>query len=236
MSRLLEAEEPGRGKPMSGGNLRELPKIISALPWALFLGSVVLLLPHALFGQHSPPTSAEVAAFAERVRVERTMGEEVPVPDVIFNTLMADAPSDYPPCNPKDRNDLDAHEVSLGSGGARILAIQGRGLCFCSPTGNCQLWIYRVKDGAYRELLGIGTVQLFGFVKSSAHGHPDLVAWSHGSATDYGVRLFRFNGYRYRNSGEWEEQYEYLDDAGQVVDVKKPRIIPHFSSEEQIPK
>ncbi len=232
----VETEEPCLRKPLNLTSLKEILKMGVAFARPTVLASVVLLLPHALFGQHSPPTSAQVAAFAERVRTERTMGKEVPVPDLIFNTLKADAPSDYPPCNPKDRNDLDAHEVSLGSGGARILAIQGRGLCFCSPTGNCQLWIYRVKDGAYRELLGIGTVRLFGFVKSSTHGYPDLVAWSHGSATDYGVRLFRFNGYRYKDSGEWEEQYAYLDDAGQVVDVKKPRIIPHFSSEEQIPK
>ena len=236
MNSFFETGQRGPRKRMGCRNLKPFPKIRPALAWALVLGSVVLLVPHALLGQHTPPTSAEVAAFAERVRVERTMGKEVPVPDLIFNTLMADAPSNYPPCDPKDPNDLDAHEVSFGSGGAGILAIQGRGLCFCSPTGNCQLWIYRVKDGAYHELLGIGTVQFFGFVKSSTHGYPDLVAWSHGSATDYGVRLFRFNDYRYRNSGDWEEQYEYLDAAGQVVDVKKPRIIPHFSSEEQIPK
>jgi len=164
------------------------------------------------------------------------MGKEVHVPDLISDELMADAPSDYPPCDPKDRNDLGAHEISLGAGRANVLAIQGRGDCFCSPTGNCELWIYRVRHGAYRQLLAIGTVQIFGFVKSATNGYPDLVAWSHGSATDYEVRLFRFNGHRYEDSGGWDEEYEYLDESGEVVDVKKPRIIPHFSSEEQIPK
>ena len=202
---------------------------------ALLLAATVLLWPPTLPAQHTPPTAREVEAFAERARSGRTVGKEVRLPDWLFNELVADLPADHPYCHPKDRNILGAHQIFLGSNLQGGLAIQGQGTCFCSPTGNCEFWIYQLKSGKYRAVLRRGSVQVFGFLKSRTHGYPDLVTWSHGSATDSGGRLFRFDGNRYVASGSWDEQYEYLGDDGKIVTPDKPRITPHFSSKDELP-
>jgi hypothetical protein len=78
-------------------------------------------------------------------------------------------------------------------------------------------------------------VQTFGFLRSRTHGYPDLVTWSHGSATDRSAQLFRFDGNQYVDSGGWEEEYEYLDEDGQTVTPDKPRITSHFWGKDAIP-
>jgi len=76
---------------------------------------------------------------------------------------------------------------------------------------------------------------MFGFLKSRTRGYPDLVTWSHGSATESGGRLFRFDGNRYVASGSWDEEYEYLGDDGKIVTPDRPRIKSHFSSKDELP-
>jgi hypothetical protein len=76
---------------------------------------------------------------------------------------------------------------------------------------------------------------MFGFLKSRTHGYPDLVTWSHGSATESGAQLFRFDGNRYIASGGWDEEYEYLGDDGKVVTTDKPSIKSHFSKRDELP-
>jgi hypothetical protein len=202
---------------------------------ALLLATAVLLSPHLLLAQRAPPTALEVEAFAERAASEEYVGKEVRVPDRIFNKLVAEVPADCPSFHPEDRKVLVAHQVLLGSN-LRALAIQGNDGCFCSPTGNCALWIYQIKDGKYRAVLRRGSVKTSGFLKSRTHGYPDLVAWSHGSATMSGARLFRFDGNRYVASGGWDVQFEYLGDDGQIVKPDQPRITSHFTSKDQLPK
>ena len=118
----------------------------------------------------------------------------------------------------------------------RDRAIKGGGGCFCSPTGNCAFWIYQLKDGKYRAVLSRGSVQSFGFLKSRSHGYPDLVTWSHGSATMSAAKLYRFDGNRYVASGGWDVEFEYLGDDGQIVKPDEPRITSHFTSKDQLPQ
>lgn len=198
--------------------------------------ATIPLCPCGLRAQQIPPTAREVNAFVERAHSERYVGTEIRVPDRIFNDLAAGADSDMPYCNPEDRKDLEGHQIFVGSKVTDILAIQGRTGCFCSPTGNCDFWIYAHKGGKYWVILETGSVQMFGFMKSRTRGFPDLVAWSHGTATETGGRLFRFNGKRYESTGEWDEDYEYLGDNGQIVMPAKPRITSYFTSEDDLPK
>lgn len=198
--------------------------------------AAILFCPYALPAQQIPPTSREVNAFVERAHSERYVGMEVRVPERIFNDLAAGADSDMPYCNPGDRKDLEGHQTIVGSNGGDILAIQGRTGCFCSPTGNCDFRIYAHKGGKYWVILETGSVQMFGFLKSRTHDYPDLVTWSHGTATETGGQLFRFNGKRYESSGEWIEDYEYLGDDGQMVKPAKPRITSYFTSENELPR
>jgi hypothetical protein len=202
----------------------------------LTLAMIMLTWPLPLHAQHTPPTAGEVEAFAELVRSERDQGTKVRVPDKIFNELAATLPDDYPPCHPGDRNILEAHQISPVSKLAGIMVIQGQGGCFCSPTGNCEFWIYELRAAKHRVILHRGSVQMFVFLKSRTHGLPDLVTWSHGSATEHGARLFRFYGSRYVASGGWDEESEYVGDDGKIVTPAIPRITSRFSSEEQLPR
>lgn len=198
--------------------------------------AAILFCPCASPAQQVPPTAREVNAFVERAHSEKYVGTEVRVPDRIFYDLAAGVDADMPYCNPGDRKDLEGHQIFLGSIRGDILAIQGATGCFCSPTGNCDFWIYVHKAGKYWVILETGSVQMFEFLKSRTHGYPDLVTWSHGSATEYGGQLFRFNGKRYASSGTWIEDYEYLGDNSQIVKPDKPRITSYFTCEDELPK
>lgn len=204
---------------------------------ALLLALVVLVLPRTSAAQHNPPSGRVVAAFAERARSEKYEGNSIAVPAAIFQELISQAPPDYPFCRPVDQSLLQADQMPVGSDSqAILLAIQGASLCFCSATGNCEFWVFAEKKGKYDPLLKTDGVQVFGFLKSRTHGYPDLVTWSHESATWQDGRLFRFNGKRYLASGWWEEKYEYLtNDHGDVVGTSELHIISHFVDKNQIP-
>jgi hypothetical protein len=185
--------------------------------------------------QHTPPSGQEVEAFAERARKEGHKGNRVPVPEHILKELAAKAPDDYLPCDRKERNKLEARQILLRSGSVGGLAIQGLGFCYCSPTGNCSFWIYQIRNAKYRLILETDMVQVFGFLRSRTYGYPDLVTWSHGSATQRSGELFRFDGDQFIACGGWEEEYEYLDENGQIVKPAKPRITSHFSDRDALP-
>ena len=202
----------------------------------LLLAATVLLCPHTLPAQHTPPTSREVEAFAERAASERYKGKEVLVPTRVFTELVKGVPTGDPDCHPVDRNMMQAYQIILTPNLLGGLAIKGGGGCFCSPTGNCAFWIYQLKDGKYRAVLSRGSVQSFGFLKSRSHGYPDLVTWSHGSATMSAAKLYRFDGNRYVASGGWDVEFEYLGDDGQIVKPDEPRITSHFTSKDQLPQ
>jgi hypothetical protein len=236
MVATLETGTETSPKSFSLNSLKHLQGAMRISMMALVFANTVLLWPRTLPAQHTPPNAREVEAFAERARSERQVGKKAGVPTWILNELMAGIRADIPYCDSKDRNDLEACEVPRRSNLPGVLAIQGQGGCFCSPTGNCAFWIYQLKNGKYHLLLETDMVQVFGFLKSQTHGYPDLVTWSHGSATMFGAQLFRFNGDHYVASGAWEEDYEYLGADGQIVRVAKPRITSYFTSEDQLPK
>jgi hypothetical protein len=201
---------------------------------ALLFATAVLLSPHLLLAQHTPPTVLEVEAFAERAASEQYKGKEVRVPNRIFTELVKGIPAGYPYCHPDDRNMLQGYQIILTPNLPGGLAIKGGGGCFCSPTGNCALWIYQLRNGKYQLVLSRGSVQSFGFLKSRSHGYPDLVTWQHGSATMSAAKLFRFDGNRYVASGGWDVQF-VLGDDGQV-DSDKTSVTSHFTNKDQIPK
>lgn len=215
--------------------LQRLRNAGSSFAKLLLLAATVFLCPHTLPAQHTPPTSEEVEAFAKRAASEQYKGKEVRVPDQIFTELAKGVPPDVPSCHPDDRNMLQAYHIILTPDLLGALAIKGGGACFCSPTGNCAFWIYQLKDGKYRSVLSRGSVQSFGFLKSRSHGYPDLVTWSHGSATMSAAKLFRFDGNRYVATGGWDVEFEYLGDDGRIVKPDQPRITSHFASKDQLP-
>ena len=216
--------------------LQALRNAASGYAKLLLFAATVFLCPHTLPAQHTPPTDREVEAFAERAASEQYKGKEVRVPDRVFTELARGVPAGAPDCHSIDRNMMQAYKIVLTPNLLGGLAIKGGGGCFCSPTGNCGFWIYQLKDGKYRAILRRGSVQSFGFLKSRSHGYPDLVTWSHGSATMSEAKLYRFDGNQYVASGGWDVEFEYLGDDGQIVKPDEPRITSHFTSKDQLPK
>jgi hypothetical protein len=213
-------------------NLRELGSTVGVSGWLLTLTGIVLIGPQVLSAQHGPPSAQQIQEFAWRARTEANVGKKVPVPDSIFYELKA---KDYD-CTIEARDELETHKVMLGAGMIGVLSIQGHGDCLCSPTGNCDFWIYKPYKGGYRLILETGNVQIFGFLKSRTKGYPDLVTWSHGSAFDSEAQLFRFDGNQYVPSGGWEEEWEYPGENGEMVKPDRPRITSHFSAVDTIPQ
>ena len=201
----------------------------------LCLASIVLPWPRVLSAQHIPPSTEEVTRFAQKARTEMRAGDPVRVPKRVLREISSEAPTDFPPCGAQERSNVEAHKVPFKSKSIRALAIRGKGFCYCGATGNCAFWIYRYRSGKYELILATDMVQTFGFLRSRTHGYPDLVTWSHGSATDRSAQLFRFDGNQYVDSGGWEEEYEYLDEDGQTVTPDKPRITSHFWGKDAIP-
>jgi len=236
MASILKLKAKLLQKSLSLESLHGLRRAVRIPTDALLLATSVLLWPQALPTQHTPPTALEVEAFVDRAASEEYVGKEVRVPDQIFKELVAGVPAGCPDFHPEDRNILVAHQIFFTPDLFVGLAIKGSDGCFCSPTGNCAFWVFQLKSGKYRAVLKRGSVQSFGFLKSRTHGYPDLVTWSHGSATMSGARLFRFDGYRYVASGGWDVEFEYLGDDGQIVKPDKPRITSHFTSKDQIPR
>jgi hypothetical protein len=201
-----------------------------------FLAAIVFSHPQVFPAQHEPPTAGAVERFAERARTERSVGERVPVPDVIFKLLAGKAPPDYPECDREDRDNFETHQFSLRPGVIGGVAVKGSSSCYCSPTGNCEFWVFQLRHGTYRLILQTKMVHVWGFLRSRTKGYPDLVAWSHGSATDSAADLFRFDGMQYVLSGGWEQEFAYIDENGQLIRTARPRITSHFSGSEGIPE
>lgn len=97
-------------------------------------------------------------------------------------------------------NDLRIKRVNLGPDGKSGLAVQGAGLCMCSPTGNCALWIVAERPAGLAAVLQTWGIQSFAIQKTTSHGHFDVVLASHDSAWASDLSLYRFTGSYYRRS------------------------------------
>jgi len=84
---------------------------------------------------------------------------------------------------------------------------------FCSPTGNCEVWIFRQAGDKYSVILNRGTVQNFTIQPTITKGFHDIVLGQQGSATEEGLTLFRFDGSAYRLAACYEAGWEVLGNS-----------------------
>lgn len=96
--------------------------------------------------------------------------------------------------------------VSLGSD--RQYLVQGRGSCFCSPTGNCAFWVVVAIGDSFRVLLSASAIQTVTVQPRVTRGRPDLDVSMHDSAFEITHWTYRFNGRRYRRVKcvDWDYQ------------------------------
>lgn len=95
----------------------------------------------------------------------------------------------------------------------------------CSPTGNCAFWVVRKTGDRYTVILYRGAIQSFTIQPTVTNGFRDLILVQHGSATDLGLTLYRFNGSRYQQAGCYNAAWAILQN-GQVHDLDEPQITP----------
>jgi hypothetical protein len=111
--------------------------------------------------------------------------------------------------------ELDAIRVahaSLAAGEHNVL-IQASDHCHCGGTGNCTLWILSAKPAGFDTLLKAIGVQSYSLEPSSSHGYRDILTYSHGSATSGDLRLYQFDGKRYRKTRCAEQVYPEREDG-----------------------
>jgi len=186
--------------------------------------------------QHEPPTQREITAFAERAHREAKPGEPVPIPPEILNDLAdANCRTDTS-CKWELEDRSRAYQFKATRRSASLLAVQGGGRSLCGATGNCPLQVFRLEQRKFETIFDGDVVQTFGFLHSRTHGYPDFVTWAHGSATELGGMLFRFDGEEYRESLGWGEDYRILDDEGHETILEKPRLSLVYWDGERLPR
>jgi len=90
---------------------------------------------------------------------------------------------------------------------------------WCGAASNCAFWIL---SSDYKVLLSKVT-QSFKLQASMHHGHPDILTYMHGSATEASLSYWQFQGRRYVRVACADA--EYGDGDGYIY--KKPHISPH---------
>jgi len=116
--------------------------------------------------------------------------------------------------------------VDLTGRGRNEVIAQGCGeKSGCSPTGNCPLWVLRRQRDGYHVILD-GSAQTFTIQAHRTKGFNDVVLSMHGSATESGLTLYKFNGSNYDDVACYDENWEVADESGQFHHLKEPRITP----------
>jgi hypothetical protein len=197
------------------------PKFMKLLRFALTIA--------AWFAVGSPaPTSGQASSEKTQILWKETLtsaakGTRIAVPSSILANIRAN-PDDCLLPSPAETMKVDAYQKRIGN--LVLLAIRGRGSCFCSPTGNCSFWLYRSQDGKNNLLLQTEMVQEFGFLSSMTKGLPDVVLWSHDSADRFPGAMWKFNGAEYVSECSWEIVSTFRDIPNQVAQ----RIESHVES------
>lgn len=102
--------------------------------------------------------------------------------------------------------------------------VQGRGDCFCSPTGNCLFWVVVPSDDSFRILLKAFAIQLVSVLPHITKGHPDLELSMHDSAFESTRWTYQFDGQRYRQTECTDWNYQDKMDPDRVL--TEPQVTP----------
>lgn len=178
-------------------------------------GELLLLTLGLGLGLFPPPpvSSAQTPSERDQILWKNTLtiaakGTRIALPSAILAQVRA-KPSDCLKPSPQEAVKLEAYEKRIRS--YALVTVRGRGTCFCSPTGNCAFWLFRLGNGKKDLLLATEMVQDFGFLPSTTKGLPDLVLWSHDSAERFPAALWKFNGTEYFDECGWEVVSTFRD-------------------------
>jgi hypothetical protein len=112
--------------------------------------------------------------------------------------------------------------VALGRGGNSDFIVQA-GSALCSPTGNCTFWILRRRGNLYTPLLET-EAQTFTLQRSRNNGLLDIVLTRHSSASESEVKVYKFDGKSYKESGCYMAEWAQLGPDGEFHKLKAPKL------------
>src|SRR5688572_15705052 len=171
---------------------------------------VLIALSCVACGTESPSQEAKAPSGPQESSL---IVEDVPVPAGIQSQLL-------PPEDLGGGTRLRARLLPTGEGPPRLL-ITGEG-AFCSPTGNCDHWIFRESSTGYELEADLGSAQTVSIQRSARSKFPEVLAQQHGSATMSGLRLYEYDGTRYRLTKCIDQHYVDPSDPERILD--KPVI------------
>ena len=116
--------------------------------------------------------------------------------------------------------------LDLNGDGIPEVIVQGPGggSRNCSPTGNCQFWVFQRTNEGYTLVLD-GMAQTFHIEKSRTNGWRDIVVSMHDSATRSSLTVFAFARTRYVDMACYVREWEVLE-GDTLRKLKKPRMTP----------
>jgi hypothetical protein len=125
-------------------------------------------------------------------------------------------------------NDVNATRVKLidlnGHGIPEVIA-QGTGEESCSPTGNCDFWVFMRSGSGYKLILDKGAVQTFAISSRRTNGFNDLVLGQHGSAFESELFVYRFTDGKYHRGPCYNASWQRLV-GDEWQELKNPIITP----------
>jgi hypothetical protein len=148
-----------------------------------------------------------------------------PVPQAIRDQLLT--PEDI-----KDGAKLQVEVIPTPAGEERLL-ISGDGPYSCSPTGNCDRWIFRRTAEGYPLEIDLGSAQEVNFKPNADSEFPDVEARQHGSATRSELRLYQYKGNRYQLTKCMEEDYQHPTNPERILEKPILTETPCNGSQDQ---
>lgn len=116
--------------------------------------------------------------------------------------------------------------VDLSGKGVGEFVAQSVGDRSCSPTGNCEFWVFRQNGDKYSVILHRIATQTFTIQPTLTNGFHDLVLGQHGSATEQGLTLYRFDGSKYQRITCYDADWSFLGKDGEYHTRKEPHLTP----------
>src|SRR5689334_3946073 len=95
---------------------------------------------------------------------------------------------------PHSEKEFEVEEIDLNQDKRMELEIRLVDPYWCSPTGNCTIWVYRKAGVRYERILEVGDIQHLELEDSKTKGYRDITAAQHSSAVEAELFLYKFDG------------------------------------------
>ena len=113
--------------------------------------------------------------------------------------------------------------IDLNHDGIPELMTQATGDEFCGASGNCTFLVFTQRKGVYVKILD-SIAQTYTIQPTVSSGFQDLILGMHGSATEAELKLYKYDGQRYRRTSCYDANWSVLGKDGEIHDLKSPTI------------